>query len=55
MVMGVVSRSGLQRPFVGNTAEAVLDGVACDLLAIKPHGFKTSVPRRRAKVAAVIY
>lgn len=55
MVMGVVSRSGLQRPFIGNTAEAVLDAVACDLLVIKPHGFKTSVPRRRAKVPAVIY
>jgi universal stress protein E len=55
LVMGVVSRSGLQRPFIGNTAEAVLDAVDCDLLVIKPHGFRTSVPRRRPKLSAVIY
>ncbi len=55
LVMGVVSRSGLQRPFIGNTAEAVLDAVDCDLLIVKPQGFRTSVPRRRAKLSAVIY
>jgi len=55
LVMGVVSRSGLQRPFVGNTAEAVLDGVDCDLLIVKPRGFTTSVPRRRPRLAAVVY
>jgi universal stress protein E len=55
LVMGVVSRSGLQRPFIGDTAEAVLDAVDCDLLIVKPQGFRTSVPRRRAKLSAVIY
>jgi universal stress protein E len=55
LVMGVVSRSGLQRPFIGNTAETVLDAVDCDLLIVKPQGFRTSMPKRRAKLSAVIY
>jgi universal stress protein E len=36
IVMGAVSRSGLKRIFVGNTAEQVLDGVHCDVLVVKP-------------------
>lgn len=55
LVMGVVSRSGLQRPFIGNTAEAVLDQATCDLLIVKPHGFRSTVPRRRPTLSAVIY
>jgi len=38
-VMGAVSRSGLERLFVGSTAEDVLDKLACDLLIVKPSGF----------------
>jgi universal stress protein E len=45
LVMGAVSRRGLKRLFLGNTAEAVLDKVHCDLLIVKPAGFETSVPR----------
>lgn len=37
--MGVVSRSGLKRIFIGNTAEQVLDRLPCDVLAIKPIDF----------------
>jgi universal stress protein E len=45
VVMGVMSRSGLKRFFVGNTAETVLDALPCDVLVIKPGRFKTPVPR----------
>lgn len=48
LVMGAVSRSGLQRPFIGSTAEKLIDKVRCDLLIIKPAGFKSSVPKRSA-------
>jgi universal stress protein E len=44
VVMGAVSRRGLKRLFVGNTAEEVLDKLPCDLLIVKPAGFETSVP-----------
>jgi len=45
VVMGAVSRRGLKRLFLGNTAEDVLDKLPCDLLIVKPAGFETSVPR----------
>jgi universal stress protein E len=44
-VMGVMSRSGLKRFFVGNTAETVLDALPCDVLVLKPGRYKTPVPR----------
>jgi universal stress protein E len=37
--MGAVSRSGLKRLFLGNTAEEVLDKLSCDVLIVKPPGF----------------
>ncbi|WP_175597301.1 universal stress protein [Peristeroidobacter soli] len=40
LVMGAVSRSVDTHPVVGNTAERVIDRVACDLLVIKPGSFK---------------
>ena len=46
VVMGAVSRSGLKRLFIGSTAERVIDHLTCDVLVIKPEGFKTPVPRR---------
>jgi universal stress protein E len=46
VVMGAVSRSGLKRLFIGNTAEAVLDALHCDVLIVKPGRFQTKVPRR---------
>jgi universal stress protein E len=36
-----VARSGLQRVFVGHTAERVLDALDCDVLVVKPPGFHT--------------
>jgi universal stress protein E len=47
VVMGALSRSGLKRFFIGNTAESLLDSVACDFLIIKPAGFPSAVERRR--------
>lgn len=36
VVMGAMSRSGLKRIFIGNTAEHVLDSLQCDVLIVKP-------------------
>lgn len=46
VVMGAVSRRGLKRLFVGNTAERVIDKLGCDVLVVKPRGFKSPVERR---------
>ena len=40
VVMGAISRSGLKGLFLGNTAEDVLDRLHCDLVIVKPAGFK---------------
>jgi universal stress protein E len=50
LVMGAVSRSRLERPFIGNTAEKVIDHVDCDVLVVKPANFKTLVKRTRARL-----
>jgi universal stress protein E len=49
VVMGAVSRSGLGRLFIGNTAERVIDSIECDVLVVKPRGFRTPVSRRRPR------
>jgi universal stress protein E len=43
LVMGAVSRAAVERLFVGSTAEAVLDKLNCDVLIVKPDGFKAPV------------
>ena len=43
VVMGAVSRSGLKRVFIGNTAERVLNSLPCDVLVVKPPGFSKRV------------
>jgi universal stress protein E len=43
VVMGAVSRSGLKRVFIGNTAERVLDALPCDVLVVKPSRFARRV------------
>lgn len=55
VVAGAVSRSGLKRAFIGNTAERLLDCLPCDLLVVKPAEFPSSVPRtaRGARLVAV--
>jgi universal stress protein E len=45
VVMGAVSRSGLERVFIGNTAERVLGALDCDILVVKPATFAARVAR----------
>jgi universal stress protein E len=40
LVMGAVSRSALERLFIGSTAEGVLDKLGCDVFIVKPGGMK---------------
>jgi universal stress protein E len=49
-VMGAMSRSGLKRLFVGNTAERVLDSLVCDVLVVHPSGFDPRLSARRRGV-----
>ncbi len=44
VVMGAVSRSGLNRLLVGSTAQRALNKMPCDVLVIKPAGFRSRVP-----------
>jgi universal stress protein E len=53
LVMGAISRSGLRPAFIGSTAEAVIDEVACDVLVVKPRGYRTAVPRTRPRMPTV--
>ena len=46
VVMGAVSRSGLKRVFIGNTAERVLDALPCDVLVVKPARVASRVTSR---------
>ncbi len=46
VAIGAISRSGWQRLLVGNTAEALLDPLPCDLLIVKPPRFRSPVPPR---------
>ena len=49
VVMGAVSRSGLERLLVGSTAERVLDALTCDVLIVKSPGFKRPGALRKGK------
>jgi len=46
VIMGAMSRSGLGRLLIGNTAERMLDRMACDVLIVKPRQFPDRTPRR---------
>jgi universal stress protein E len=46
VIMGAVSRSGLKRVFIGNTAERVLDALPCDVLVVKLAHFPSRVEHR---------
>jgi universal stress protein E len=52
VVMGAVSRSALARLFIGNAAERTLDHLSCDVLIVKPGGFRTAVQRQVRAVLA---
>ncbi|MEP7242086.1 MAG: universal stress protein [Gammaproteobacteria bacterium] len=46
IVMGALSRSGLKRVLIGNTAERILNLLTADVLVVKPLEFKTRVMKR---------
>jgi universal stress protein E len=46
VVMGALSRSGLGRVFIGNTAERILEALPCDVLVVKPETFATRVANK---------
>lgn len=46
VVMGAVSRTGLKRFLIGNTAERIIDDLGCDVLVVKPRDFTTRVHRQ---------
>ncbi|OAH99130.1 hypothetical protein A1353_21190 [Methylomonas methanica] len=39
LVMGTVARTGIKGLIIGNTAEVILNGILCSVLAVKPDGF----------------
>jgi len=39
LVMGTVARTGIKGLIIGNTAEVILNGIVCSVLAVKPDGF----------------
>jgi universal stress protein E len=43
VVMGSIARGRLQQAVVGSTAERVLEHLPCDLLIVKPDGFRSEV------------
>ncbi len=43
VVMGTVSRTGIPGLLIGNTAEVILNNLACSVLAVKPAGFVTPI------------
>ena len=47
VVMGAVSRRGLSRLLIGNTAERLLAEIPCDVLVVKPRRFASRVPAAR--------
>jgi len=53
VVMGAISRSGFKRLLIGNTAERVLDRLACDVLIIKPAHLVRQLPERQRPVRAI--
>lgn len=48
VVMGAVSRTGLKRLLIGNTAERVLADLPCDVLVVKPGAFRQHVAPERS-------
>jgi len=55
VALGSISRSGLKRLLIGNTAEALIDALKCDILVVKPPGFRHRIARapRGARVMPV--
>lgn len=41
VILGTIGRTGLSAALIGNTAEHVIDRLNCDVLALKPIGYKS--------------
>ena len=41
VILGTIGRTGLSAALIGNTAEHVIDKLNCDVLALKPDGYKS--------------
>lgn len=52
LLLGAVSRSRLGQPFIGTTAERLIDRVECDVFVVKPVGYRSPVSRRRPRIPA---
>ena len=54
LVMGAISRSGLKRLLLGDTAERIIDRLSCDVLIVKPAHFASRIARatRGARIIA---
>lgn len=50
VVMGAISRSYPERALFGYTAEKIFDALDCDVLIVKPRGFRCPVSRRARAV-----
>lgn len=50
VVLGAISRSGIKRAFIGNTAERLIDELQSDLLVVKPANFRIRMPRTQRGV-----
>lgn len=45
VVLGTIGRTGITAALLGNTAEHVIEQLDCDLLAIKPEGFRSPLDK----------
>ncbi|MFG0261979.1 MAG: universal stress protein, partial [Novipirellula sp. JB048] len=43
MVMGTVCRTGVPGFLIGNTADSIIAGLTCSMLALKPTGFRSPI------------
>lgn len=41
VILGTIGRTGFSAALIGNTAEQVIDNLNCDVLALKPDGYKS--------------
>lgn len=53
VTLGSISRSGVDRVLIGNTAEALIDQLDCDVLVVKPPAFRHKVARTPRGVRGV--
>ncbi len=51
VVMGAVSRNGIKRLLIGNTAERIIDDLNCDVLVVNQR-ISSAASRRKAEECA---